>query len=333
MLVQQHRRTCRLTGIVRPATALGLAVLATGCGPQSMLSPAGPRAEVIADIWWAMFWGAVAVQLLVLLLGAYALWWRGRRPAVRSSVFIVGGGVLLPLVSLTLLLVYGYRIGAFLAAPPADALRIEVVGQQFWWQARYPGQTAVETAGVLRIPVGEPVLLALRTKDVIHSFWVPRLAGKQDLIPGRVNDIWLQADRPGVYRGQCAEFCGAQHARMALVVVAEPRPQFDAWLEAQRRAAPDPGADPGFSAFMQSDCQSCHRIRGTDAGGERGPDLTHIGSRWRLRAEHAVAPARTLVDWIRLSHLSLPEDEQPSGPASLPAQQLESIAGYLEGLQ
>lgn len=211
-----------------------------------MLAPGGPRAAIIADIWWTMFWGGLVIQTLVVGLAVYVLWWRGRRPRIGRNAFVIGGGLLLPVTVLTALLLYGFRTGALLSAPVASGLEIEIVGRQFWWEIRYPGEPPVTVAGVLRIPVGEPVALALRSEDVIHSFWVPSLAGKLDLIPGRVNSTWLQADRPGVYRGQCAEFCGARHAHMALTVIAEPRADFEAWLTHERQlAAAGVGAVPG----------------------------------------------------------------------------------------
>lgn len=202
-----------------------------------MLAPAGPRAAAIADIWWAMFWGGLLIQVVVTGLAVYALWWRGNRPRAAPALFVIGGGLVLPVVTLTALLVYGFRAGALHASEPAGAVEIDIVGRRFIWQAQYPGEPRVTVAGTLRIPVGEPVLLRLRSEDVIHSFWVPRLAGKQDLIPGRVNQLWLQADTPGEFHGQCAEFCGLHHAHMRFVVIALPRAAFDAWLASQRAAA------------------------------------------------------------------------------------------------
>lgn len=236
---------CRHPSCLPCGGVLALAASAGCAQPQSMLAPAGPRATVIAETWWLMFWGSLLIQVLAVGLAVYVLWWRRRRAQARDRLFVLGGGLLLPLVVLSALLLDGFRVGALLSAPAPTRLEIEVVGRQFWWEIRYPGEPPVAVVGLLRIPAGEPVALALRTEDVIHSFWVPRLAGKLDLIPGRVNTTWLQADRPGVYRGQCAEFCGTGHAHMALTVIAEPRADFEAWLAHQRRlAAGAESADP-----------------------------------------------------------------------------------------
>lgn len=316
----------------RIASVLLAAVGAAGCeGVQSALDPAGIRAERIADIWWVMFWGGSAILFLVMAMALYSLWPRKLNPRFKGHAMIVGGGIVLPVVSLTALLLVGYRIGALHEAPVETRLSVEAIGQQFWWRFNYPGQQEVETASELRIPVGEPVEIRLRSRDVIHSFWVPRLAGKLDLIPGHENRLWLQADQPGIFRGQCAEFCGAEHARMILVVVAQPREEFEAWLAAQQAPAADAAA-PGQQAFMESGCQGCHRIRGTAADGRIGPDLTHIGSRWRNVAAHAPAQADTLAEWIRASHWSVGPEHSPS-LADLDETTLETLAEYLEGLQ
>lgn len=301
-----------------------------------MLVPGGPRAAAIADIWWAMFWGGLIIQALLVGLAVYVLWWRGRRPHVRGSMFVIGGGLLLPVTVLTALLLYGFRFGALLSAPVATDLEIEIVGRQFWWEIRYPGEPPVAVPGVLRIPVGEPVALALRSEDVIHSFWVPSLAGKLDLIPGRINTTWLQADRPGVYRGQCAEFCGAQHARMTLIVVAESRAEFDAWLARQRAPATLPTVLPaqtGRELYAHQGCQNCHHIRDGMAIEDGKVDLTDTADRWQLRAAYAPVSAASLADWIRASHLTLSDNRLPPGVAALTEPEREAIAAYLEALR
>jgi cytochrome c oxidase subunit 2 len=313
-----------------PGIALAAAV-AGGCeGVQSALDPAGTRAETIADVWWVMFWGGAAILLLVMTLALYTLRRRRPNPRFNGNAMIIGGGILLPVAALTALLLVGYRVGALHEAPVATRLSVEVTGQRFWWRIRYPGAAEVESASELRIPAGEPVEIRLRSRDVIHSFWVPRLAGKLDLIPGRENRLWLQADRPGVFRGQCAEFCGAEHARMILVVVAQPREEFEAWLAAQQR--PAAAEAPGLQTFLDNDCQACHRIRGTAADGRAGPDLTHIASRWQRVAAAAPAPAESLAEWIRVSHWSVGPELDPS-PLNLDAAALAALAEYLESLE
>lgn len=319
------------TAVRRAVTALGPGLPAAGCGGlQSALDPAGPRAERIAEVWWTMFWAGGGILLLVVLLALWSLVRRRPSPGFKAPPMIIGGGLLLPVLALTALLLYGYRIGALHEAPAATRLTVNVIGQRFWWRVQYPG-TAVETAGELRIPAGEPVEVRLNTVDVIHSFWVPRLAGKLDLIPGRENRLWIEASEPGVFRGQCAEFCGAGHARMVLVVVAEPRARFDDWLAGQDAAAAQT-VGPGLDAFQEAGCGGCHRIRGSAAAGRAGPDLTHVGGRWALTARLAPVPADTLAEWILASHWSLPADDR-RGLERLNATELRTLADYLGSLR
>jgi cytochrome c oxidase subunit II len=236
---------------------------------QSALDPQGPAAAAIGALWWMMLAGAVAIFVLVMGLLLYGLFARAPRGRVPERVFIVGGGIVFPGIVLTALLVYtvamGGRIGA---APPSDALVVDVTGHMWWWDVRYAdpsGRPALVSANELRIPVGRAVHLRVRSNDVIHSFWVPNLAGKIDMIPGRTNTITIRADAPGVYRGQCAEFCGLQHTRMALHVVAEEPQRWEAWF-ARRRAAGiatrDPAHEPARALFVDAGCGACHALRG-----------------------------------------------------------------------
>jgi cytochrome c oxidase subunit 2 len=188
--------------------------------------------------------------------------------------------------------------------PPPGALVIAVTGQLWWWEVRYrdPATAAeIRTANEIRIPAGRPVYLALDSADVIHSFWVPQLAGKIDMIPGRQQHLLLSADRPGIYRGQCAEFCGAQHARMALHVVALAPAEFDAWLAAQARpalAAGTPRQQAGQQAFVAHRCDACHTVRGVTGSSRLGPDLTHVGSRLHLAAGTLANSQQGRLEWI-----------------------------------
>ncbi len=222
-----------------------LSPLIAGCGgEQSMLNPRGPAAGDIAHIWWGMFWGGCAIFVLVMVLALYVVFRHpDKRATLRATPFILAGGLALPLLTLTPLLFYGVQAGYRWSAPVADAYRIEVTGHQFWWEVRYPGedgQGAVTLANELRIPAGQPVELVLRSRDVIHSFWVPNLAGKMDVFPDRVNQLRIQADEPGVFRGQCAEFCGLRHAHMVFHVIAQTPQEFQHWLAAQRAPARAP---------------------------------------------------------------------------------------------
>jgi cytochrome c oxidase subunit 2 len=262
--------------------------------------------------------------------------------------WMIYGGVLFPAVVLGAVLVFTLRtLGAVVV--PADALPgagesprpgqivIEVVGRQYWWEVRYldaAPSNVFETANELRVPAGRPVYLRLRSEDVIHSFWVPGLQGKMDAIPGRTNVLRFEAERPGVWRGQCAEYCGVQHAKMALVVVAEPEDRWAAWLAAQRAPAAEPADSAGLAArdaFLGSACALCHAVRGTPAGGNLGPDLTHVASRLTLAAGTLPNNPGNLRGWIADPQGHKPGNKMPAVP--LAADELHTIARYLETLR
>jgi cytochrome c oxidase subunit 2 len=212
---------------------------------QSSLDPQSPTAVDIADIAWLLFGGAAVIFALVLILAVWSVAApRHARPWLGNHRAILTGGLVFPVVVLSALLLHTLRVAGGMAAPmEPPALRIEVVGQQYWWRVNYldaDGHPDVPTANEIHLPAGRTVEFRLRTADVIHSFWVPNLAGKIDMIPGRVSTLRLRPDRPGVWRGQCAEYCGAQHANMAFLVVVERPEDFDAWLAAQRLPAAMP---------------------------------------------------------------------------------------------
>lgn len=220
----------------------GALVVAAGCaGPLSTLDPAGPQAQQIADLGWLMFFLSIGVTALVVALLGWALW-RGRRPRpdepppIEPMKLVIAGGVVLPLLILPVVWVLSLQSMATLAGPDqAPALEIEITGRQFSYQVAYPAEGPVLRDEV-RIPAGQPVLLRLRSEDVIHSFWVPRLGGKMDLVPGQTNEMWLQASEPGTYAGHCAEFCGIGHTEMSLVVIALDPSEFEAWLASAQAA-------------------------------------------------------------------------------------------------
>lgn len=221
--------------------------------------------------------------------------------------------------------------------PSTPAFTIDVTGHQWWWEAQYHDslpEHAFYTANELHIPVGRPVRIRLRTADVIHSFWVPQLARKIDMVPGRQNRILLSASRPGVYRGQCAEFCGFQHANMALEVVAQPATAYRAWLANMARPAPAPAsavAQAGKQLFMTSQCASCHMIRGTPAQGLVGPDLTHLATRSMLAAATIPNNPSSLAHWIRYPQSVKPGSRMPD--LGLSSSAVGSIVTYLKGLR
>lgn len=306
-------------------------------GLTAITRPAGPAAERINELWWVMFWIATTVCVTVFVLLGLALA-RGpgtgpRSPAL-SVRFVVIAGAIIPTFILVGLLVYSLGINRVLAAPSADqALTIEIVGHQWWWEVRYP-ESGVITANEVIIPVGETVRLELSSVDVIHSFWVPVLNGKMDLIPGQTTSLPLEASLPGEYFGFCAEFCGVQHARMNLLVVAQERSDFDAWLATQQLAAPPPNDATtlaGQQVFLGSACVYCHTVRGTNASGKLGPDLTHLASRRLLGAGALPNTRGNLAGWIVNSQTTKPGNRMP--PMYLGGSKLQSLLAYLETLR
>jgi len=313
----------------------------------SVLSPAGPAAAWIADASWLLFGGGALIFVLVMTLLALAL--RDDAGRVRRGLWLVGGGFVFPAIVLSALLVYAFAGTARLGrAAPADAMVVTIVGHMWWWEVRYrepAGGREVVLANELRLPVGRPVRLALESADVIHSLWVPALAGKVDLVPGRVNHLVVQADAEGVFGGPCAEYCGEQHARMELRVAAMSVAAFDAWLKAQALPARQP-ADAlqarGRQAFIDQRCVVCHTVRGLPewpAPGAPpadvptvGPDLTHVGSRLSLGAGRLPNGRAHLAAWIRgVQHLKRGA-RMPSFDA-LDAATVDALAAYLESLE
>jgi cytochrome c oxidase subunit II len=220
--------------------------------------------------------------------------------------------------------------------PLKDGLSIEVTAQQWWWKVRYQANEPAlefETANELHVPVGRPVVIKLESKDVIHSFWAPNLHGKKDLIPGRITTIRFRADKPGVYRGQCAEFCGYQHAKMAFVVVAEERDAYERWVAEQRRTAREPSdalLKRGQQVFLTSACVMCHAIKGTIADGRTGPDLTHLASRRTLAAGTLPNTRGNLAGWILDPQGIKPGANMP--PTAIAPDDLQALLHYLESL-
>jgi cytochrome c oxidase subunit II len=305
---------------------------------QSTLVVGGQSASAIATLSWVMFIGAAVILLLVVAFAALAIFGGERRAWIANRRFVIGFGIAFPAVTLSILLVYGLITSRqMLALGPPD-LRIEVVGEQWWWRINYlnaDGQTTLTSANEIRVPAGRVVEFVLTTPNVIHSFWVPALGGKLDMIPGRANKYRLVADRPGVYRGQCAEYCGAQHALMAFYVVAMAEPEFDLWYARQVEAAPEPNVaflKRGKSLFLQSGCGACHVVRGTPANGSIGPDLTHVGSRLSLAAGSYPNNVGTLAGWISSSQHLKPGNHMPSF-GIFRGEELRAIAEYLESLK
>ncbi len=315
-------------------------MLLSGCaGVQSALDPAGRDSRLIAEIGWIMTAAGAAIFVLVLALLAWAIYAPPRaRTWLGSRAVVVWGGIAFPVVVLTAVLVYGLALAGGMVRPPADPLRIAVTGEQFWWRVHYLGAGGgpkVASANEVRIPTGRPVEFLLTSADVIHSFWIPNLDGKLDMIPGRENRLVLQASRPGIYRGQCAEFCGLQHALMAFDVVAYQPPEFADWLEAEARPAAAPADDflaRGQKVFSENGCGACHTIRGTDAAGTIGPDLTHVGGRLSLAAGTLANNPGAFAAWVAHSQEIKPGNLMPSFDM-LAAEDLRALAAYLESLK
>jgi cytochrome c oxidase subunit 2 len=276
----------------------------------------------------------VAVLLIVLVVLWLALGKSKLRRLIAKPQTIIIGGFVFPVVVLSASLVYGlWTTARVTEAPPPGEMRIRVIGEMWWWRVIYfDGERPLfETANEIRIPVGAPVTFELESADVIHSFWAPEIAPKLDMIPGRRNVVRGQADRPGVYRGQCTEYCGAAHALMAFEIVAMDRAAYEAWLFAQ--AAPARAAEgDGRHLFLVAGCAACHVVRGTEANGGVGPDLTHIASRRTLAAGVLPNNAPTLRRWIRHAAALKPGVRMPSYQ-QLSDAEIEALAFYLESLQ
>ncbi len=339
-------------GARRPAFAalpLGAAVplLLAGCNAnESALTPAGPQAGRIATLWWV--WLSVLVVVYLLTLGALA-WatFRRRRetddPGQRPGIDGVLGRGLAGFTAVVVIILFAFLVADVLTGRSLHALatrpnpvRITLVGHQWWWEARYDeGTTRVfTTANELHVPVGRPVEIIGKSEDVIHSFWVAPLHGKRDLIPGHVTTLWLEADRPGVYRGQCAEFCGLQHAHMAIYVIAEPEARYEQWRMQQADTALVPAtplAQQGRQVFLNGSCPLCHTIRGTPAGSNNGPDLTHVASRTTLAAGTLPNGPGALLGWIVNPHALKPGANMPGN--ALSSQDLQALLAYLGGLR
>jgi cytochrome c oxidase subunit II len=310
-------------------------------GLHSVLHPAGWDAAIISQFAWVLFGAGSVIFVAVMALLALSLR-RHDKPA-RAMLWIGGGGIAFPVVVLTALLAWStWRSTELAPQTSRAALTISVTAKMWWWEVRYRDPASgrdIVTANEIHIPTGQTVYLGLNSADVIHSLWVPSLAGKRDMIPGRVTGLTLRADKPGLYRGQCAEYCGAQHARMALHVVASTPEQFKAWLARQALpAAPldqalgSPILERGRRAFVEQRCQVCHTIRGVADGQRLGPDLTHVGSRIHIGAGSLRTGRGSLQDWIADPHASKPGVFMP-GSQDLDRDTLHALATYLEHLK
>jgi cytochrome c oxidase subunit II len=316
---------------------------------QSMNRPVGPMSARVENLWWFIFVIAVIVFVLVWLFLASAAAKRRvheqlppelspdpereqrylRRVIIATAISVV---ILFAILGHTVITgKYMYSLES------KNPVSIQVYGHQWWWEVQYPNPDAslwVVTANEIHVPVGVPVVLQTGSKDVIHSFWAPNIQGKRDLIPGHSSAIWFQVDKEGTYRGQCAEFCGMQHAHMAFYIVAESKEKFEAWLDQQRKPAPDPAnatVSHGRDVFEKGTCVMCHSVRGTNAGSRVGPDLTHVASRISIGAGTLPNNAGSLGGWISDPQAIKPGVRMPPNP--LPSQDLQALIAYLQTLK
>ncbi|MGK9235095.1 c-type cytochrome [Inquilinus limosus] len=324
----------------RRTSAPALAAPLCGCaGVQSALVPRGTEAQEIDALFWTVTGVAVVVTALVLAATALALYGpAGWRRFLAADRMVVGGGILLPVVVLSALLAYGLLVMQAGAARSrsAEGPGVTITGKRWWWQVVYEDRDGrrIVSANELRLPVGRPVAVRLETDDVIHSFWAPQLGGKLDMIPGRTNVLTLEATEAGVSRAQCAEYCGGAHALMSLYVVALAPSAYDAWLAAEAAPARPPASEParrGLQLFLQNGCGACHAVRGTEAAGTIGPDLTHVGGRLSLGAAALPNDAEAFMRWIADNQHVKPGNLMPPY-RSLSQDELAAIAAYLEGL-
>ncbi len=303
-----------------------------------VLQPASSAADRIYSLTLvALGLCAVILALVSALVVIAAIRYRRapipHHPAA-TNTWLEAAWTLLPVVLLAGMLAMVIPIMWQLDPPPIAKQTPDLVvrGHQWWWEARYP--SGVVTANEIHIPVGKKLLIRLESADVVHSFWVPQLARKLDMIPGHPNELWLEADHPGRYQGICSEFCGAQHAHMRFTMVAEPAPEFARWERAQLRpaaAAETPTERRGAALFQSKTCASCHRIAGTSANGGVGPDLTHVGSRHMLAADTMVNNEQTMAEWLKDPARFKPESHMPD--FGLSTDQVDALAAYLESLQ
>ena len=336
------------------ATAM-LSAVAASCralpNQQTMLNPAGPVSQRIETLWWYIF--ALAMAAFVLVIASVAAAAASRKAPYHQmpppDLHPDPHGeqrrtrIVISLVAITIILLFsilGYSIVGErqLNSPSSKSpLNIQVIGHRWWWEVQYPNNDVsqwVITANEIHVPVGVPVLVQTSSRDVIHSFWAPNLQGKHDLIPGYSNAFWFEAKQEGAYRGQCAEFCGWQHAHMAFYLIAESPAKFEAWRNAQLRPAVDPGNDQlkrGEQVFLNNSCVMCHTIRGTGAGSRVGPDLTHIASRITIGAATLPNNPGSLAGWIADAQSIKPGVVMPPNP--LPSEDLQALVAYLSSLK
>ena len=321
---------------------VGLVLACLGAGAcrrssPSMLHPAGSEARRVAGLWWLMFGLAAGVYAIVGGFIVFAVV-RGRRTEggkpsrISDSAFVWWGGIIVPVIILMVLAVETVSATAALRKPDSRALKVEVVGKRWWWQVTYPGQ-GITTANEIHIPAGQPVEIGLDSDNVIHSFWVPQLAGKVDMIPGQHNVLRFTAGTPGTYKGACAEFCGLEHGLMRFVVIVDPPDGFGRWVARNQLtpAVDTEQASEGQIVFNRETCAGCHTIKGTQAQGKVGPDLTDFGSRTMIGAATVPNDPQHLQQWITDAQSIKRGVLMP--PVPLSSRDAQAVVAYLESLR
>jgi cytochrome c oxidase subunit II len=318
-------------------------------GQHRILHAAAPQAGHIEWLYWLIFWILLAVYVLMIAAFARAgakarVIAAGPVPVVvneeadRKASWAVGSAIAITVITLFVVLVLSVITGKKAEGLTSkNPVTIQITGHQWWWEITYPSPQAdqtISTANEIHVPINTPVVVLTNSADVIHSFWAPSITGKRDLLPGYSSAFWFQVNQPGTYRGQCAEFCGLQHAHMGFSVIAESTEQFQAWQQQQLKPAPDPQTEAttrGRQVFLTHACLMCHTIRGTDAGSRFGPDLTHIASRNMIAAETLPNTDGALAGWILDPQRIKPGTEM--APNSLSPDDLQSLVAYLRSLQ
>lgn len=335
----QHRWVAPLFVAVLAALVFPAAVLAQAPSP---LSPASPSASSIANLHNVIMLIALVIFIIVEGLLLYSVVRFRRRDdeemprQIYGSVPVEIAWTVAPAIIVIILMILTFRTMRTVAeTPSSNTVNVQVVAHQWWWEFRYP-DLGIVTANELHVPVGEVARFDLESADVIHSFWVPQLAGKTDAMPGRTTQTWFQADEPGVYQGQCAEFCGAQHGQMRFDVVVESQEDFDAWVEQQTAGPVEVTGDlaqRGEELFFQpqNQCTACHTIQGTAAQGKVGPDLTHLGGRRTIAAGTLENTPENLAEWIRNPQQVKPRNKMPN--LDLAPETVDALVAYLQSLK
>ena len=320
-------------------------------GPQSVVDAAGIQAERLENLWWLFFWVCAAVYVIVMAVLLIAFFRKRRAgsdaapevgsadPSENRAAYTVKGAVAITVVVLFILMFVSFRTGSAIntLSQSPDQLSIKITGNQWWWNVEYKDaipSNDITTANELHLPVGRPVKVELQSNDVIHSIWLPNMHGKRDLIPNYPTVFYFRPDKIGTYWGQCAEFCGYQHAKMRFIVVVETPEEFDSWMKAQQQASvtpTDPTQQHGQQIFLTSSCTQCHTIQGTNAAGRVGPNLTHVASRQYIAAGSLQNTRDHLRSWITDPQAIKPGIKMPANTYS--EEDLDALVSYIESLK